>query len=134
MYRMTKSEIPLDERAPDVFEKEKRDFLKELKLVSLNIVKTRRNFKDFLFHVILGIGIIIIIMPFFLVLYQVASVGFIELLSNGFESFSNFFLTEPGRGLMGGIRNAFFGTLFLIALASAVGIPLRVFGAVYINE
>ncbi|MBN2230979.1 MAG: phosphate ABC transporter permease PstA [Candidatus Thorarchaeota archaeon] len=131
---MTKNEIPLDERAPDVFEKDKRDFIKELKLVSSNIVKTRRNFKDFLFHVILGIGIIIIILPFFLVLYQVASVGFVELFSNGFESFSNFFLTEPGRGLMGGIRNAFFGTLFLVTLASAVGIPLSVFGAVYINE
>ncbi|TFG27021.1 phosphate ABC transporter permease PstA [Candidatus Thorarchaeota archaeon] len=134
MYKMSKTETPLDERAPDVFQSEKRERLKEFKSSMLNIVKSRRNFKDFLFHIILGIGIIIIIMPFFLVLYQVASVGFGELFSNGFDSFSNFFLTEPGRGLMGGIRNAFFGTIFLIILASAVGIPLSVFGAVYINE
>jgi phosphate transport system permease protein len=131
---MTENQVPLDERPPNMFQKQRKNPIDRLHSAISNITGSRRNFKDFLFHVILGIGIIIIISPFFLVLYQVGSVGFGELFSNGFESFSNFFLTEPGRGLQGGIYNAFIGTLLLVSLATAVGVPLSVFGAVFINE
>jgi phosphate transport system permease protein len=127
-------EIPLDERPLEAFKEKKKSPAVALQSAIFNVVRTRRNFKDFLFHLILAVGIIIIISPFFLVLYQVASVGFGELFSNGLESFSNFFLTEPGRGLQGGIYNAFVGTLLLVGIATAVGVPLSVFGAVYINE
>jgi phosphate transport system permease protein len=103
------------------------------------VFSSRRNLTDFLFKVLLGIFTLIIISPFFLILYQVGSVGFAEIfggsnLNEALNSFATFFLTEPGAGLTGGVNNAFVGTLLLISFASAVGIPLSVFGAVYINE
>jgi phosphate transport system permease protein len=103
------------------------------------VFSSRRNFSDFLFKAILGIFTIIIISPFFLVLYQVGIIGFAEIFRGtniweSLQSFADFFLTEPGAGLEGGIRNAFVGTLLLVSFASLVGIPLSVFGAVYINE
>jgi phosphate transport system permease protein len=87
-----------------------------------------------MFKIILGIATLVIVSPFFMVLYQVAAIGLGELFANGLKSFLDFFLTEPGPGLYGGVRNAFFGTLYLVAIASVVGIPLSVFGAVYITE
>lgn len=131
---MAENEVPIDERLPDKIYEKKRDYMTEFRNGISNIITSRRNFKDFSFKVIFGIATIVIILPFFLVLYQVGLVGFDELFGNGIDSFTNFFLSEPGVGLMGGIKNAFVGTLLLIGLASAVGIPLSVFGAVYINE
>jgi phosphate transport system permease protein len=93
-------------------------------------LRTRRTAKELLFKIGLGIAVLIIISPFFLVLFQVATVGLIELGSQGVS----FFTTEPGPGLQAGILNAVVGTLFLMAVAGAFGIPVSVFGAVYINE
>ena len=100
----------------------------------LNITQSRRHFTDFLFKLILGIVILIIVSPFFLILLQVASIGFTEVFGTGPGQGIEFFTTFPGVGLEGGIRNAFVGTVELITLAGAVGIPLSVFGAVYITE
>jgi len=77
---------------------------------------------------------IIIASPFFLVLFQVASTGFWQVFGTGPGQGLEFFTTFPGSGLQGGIRNAFVGTVELIAIASVVGIPLSVLGAVYISE
>ncbi len=98
------------------------------------VTQSRRHFTDFLFKAILAIVIIIIVSPFFLVLLEVARTGFAQVFGTGPGQGLEFFGTFPGAGLEGGIRNAFVGTVELIALASAVGIPLSVFGAVYINE
>ncbi len=97
-------------------------------------VSSRREFSDFLFKLILGIVILIVISPFFLVLFQVASIGFWQVFGTGPGQGIEFFLTFPGIGLEGGIRNAFVGTVELVIIAGAVGIPLSVFGAVYISE
>ncbi|TFG27550.1 phosphate ABC transporter permease PstA [Candidatus Thorarchaeota archaeon] len=97
-------------------------------------VKSRRHLSDYLFKIILGMAIIIIVSPFFFVLFQVASIGFEQVFGTGPGQGIEFLFTFPGAGLEGGIRNAFVGTVELILLASAVGIPLSVFGAVYINE
>jgi phosphate transport system permease protein len=96
--------------------------------------KSRRHFMDYLFKIFLGIIMIIIASPFFLILFQVASVGFSQVFGSGSGQGLEFLFTFPGAGLEGGIRNAFVGTVELITLASAVGIPLSVCGAVYINE
>jgi phosphate transport system permease protein len=96
--------------------------------------KSRRHFMDYLFKIFLGIIMIIIASPFFLILFQVASVGFSQVFGVGSGQGLEFLFTFPGAGLEGGIRNAFVGTVELITLASAVGIPLSVCGAVYINE
>jgi phosphate transport system permease protein len=97
-------------------------------------MKSRRHFSDYIFKILLGIIIIIICSPFFLILFQVASVGFWQVFGTGTGQGLEFLFTFPGAGLEGGIRNAFVGTVELIAMASVVGIPLSVFGAVYINE
>lgn len=96
--------------------------------------KSRRHFADYIFKIILIFLMIIIISPFFLVLIEVAKIGFWQVFGTGPGQGLEFFTTFPGAGLEGGIRNAFVGTVELIAVASAVGIPLSVFGAVYINE
>jgi len=96
--------------------------------------KSRRHFTDYLFKIILGFLMIVIISPFFLVLIEVAEAGFWQVFGTGPGQGLEFFTTFPGSGLEGGIRNAFVGTVELITVASAVGIPLSVFGAVYINE
>ena len=97
-------------------------------------VSSRREFSDFMFKIILGVGTIVIISPFFMVLIQVASIGFWEVFGTGPGQGLDFLWSFPGIGLEGGIRNALVGTVELVVLASAVGIPLSVFGAVYINE
>jgi len=97
-------------------------------------MKSRRHFTDYLFKILLGIVMIIIASPFFLVLFQVASTGFWQVFGTGPGQGLEFFTTFPGSGLQGGIRNAFVGTVELIAIASVVGIPLSVLGAVYISE
>jgi phosphate transport system permease protein len=99
-----------------------------------SVTQTRRHFTDFLFKVILGIIILLVISPFFLILIQVASIGFWQVFGSGHGQGIEFFTTFPGVGLEGGIRNALVGTVELIVLASSVGIPLSVFGAVYITE
>lgn len=103
-------------------------------LYLLNVTQSRRHFTDFLFKLILGIVIVIVVSPFFLILIQVASIGFWQVFGSAPGQGIEFFTTFPGVGLEGGIRNAFVGTVELIVLASAVGIPLSVFGAVYITE
>jgi phosphate transport system permease protein len=100
----------------------------------LNVTQSRRHLKDFLFKVLLAVVILIVVSPFFLILIQVASIGFWQVFGSGPGQGIEFFTTFPGAGLEGGIRNAFVGTVELIVLASAVGIPLSVFGAVYITE
>ena len=97
-------------------------------------IKTRRDLSDFLFKFILGIAMLVIVSPFFMVLFQITSIGFWQVFGTGPGQGLEFFGTFPGIGLDGGIRNAFVGTVELVVLASAVGIPLSVFGAVYINE
>ena len=96
--------------------------------------KSRRHFIDYLFKILLAVLMLIIISPFFFVLFEVAEVGFWQVFGTGTGKGFEFFTTFPGAGLEGGIRNAFVGTVELIVIASAVGIPLSVFGAVYINE
>ncbi len=97
-------------------------------------IKSKRHFTDYLFKILLGVLMIVIVSPFFFVLFEVISIGFWQVFGTGPGQGLEFFTTFPGAGLMGGIRNAFVGTVELIALASVVGIPLSVFGAVYINE
>ena len=96
--------------------------------------KSRRHLTDYLFKIVLGVLMIVIVSPFFLVLFEVAQAGFWQVFGTGPGQGLEFFTTFPGAGLEGGIRNAFVGTIELIAIASAVGIPLSVFGAVYIGE
>ncbi|MFX0108559.1 MAG: PstA family ABC transporter permease, partial [Candidatus Hodarchaeota archaeon] len=96
--------------------------------------RSRREIADLLFKSILAIATLVIVSPFFLILFQVASIGFTEVFGTGTGQGIAFFFSFPGVGLEGGIRNAVVGTVELVVLAGAIGIPLSVLGAVYINE
>lgn len=96
-------------------------------LKSQLLVRTRREFKDLLLKIIFAVAALIVILPFFLIIIQLAEVGLGGLSLD-------FFTTFPGAGLAGGIRNALVGTVMLVLVAGGVGIPLSVLGAVYISE
>jgi phosphate transport system permease protein len=97
-------------------------------------MSSRRTSSDFLFKILLGVCIVIIVSPFFMVLVQVLSVGIPEVFGSGQGQGLEFFGTFPGPGLEGGIRNAIAGTILLMVVACMVGIPLSILGAVYITE
>jgi phosphate transport system permease protein len=87
-----------------------------------------------IFKIILAGAIVVIVSPFFLILAQLFSFGFVQIFGTGPGQGIEFFTTFPGSGLEGGVRNALVGTVELILIASAIGIPLSVLGAVYITE
>ncbi|MDF1541004.1 MAG: phosphate ABC transporter permease PstA [Candidatus Thorarchaeota archaeon] len=96
--------------------------------------QSRRELSDLIFKIVLGLAMVAIVSPFFMILFQLLSIGFIQLFGSGPGQGIEFLWTFPGAGLEGGIRNALVGTVELIAIASAVGIPLSVLSAVYITE
>jgi len=97
-------------------------------------VRSGRILKDSLFKALLAVISVVIVLPFFLILLQLASVGLGEVLGSGPGQGIQFVGTNPGPGLHGGILNSIVGSVALSVLAGAVGIPVSVLGAVYINE
>ncbi|MCF2138170.1 MAG: phosphate ABC transporter permease PstA [Candidatus Thorarchaeota archaeon] len=95
---------------------------------------TRRDVSDWLFKGLFALMILVAIAPFFMLIAEIASIGLADLLGTGPGQGIELFTTYPGVGLMGGVLNAIVGTGTLVAIAAAVGIPLSIFGAVYINE
>jgi phosphate transport system permease protein len=88
-----------------------------------------RRFKDRLFYFIGAICVLIAMIPLASILY--------EVVKNGAAALSVEFLTSPP-GVIGqpggGIANAIQGTILLIILTSAIGVPLGVFSGVYLAE
>lgn len=96
-------------------------------------IRNTRDLKDIIFKLGVGIAIILTIVPFFLVVFEVASIGF-QVILDPAQGGLALFTTFPGSGLRGGILNAIIGTTLLVLVAGAVGIPLSVLGAVYLTE
>jgi len=62
---------------------------------------------------------------------------FLHLLSAGFSSLNWDFLTKlprPTGEAGGGMANAIIGTFVLLGIAAAIGVPIGVFGGVYLSE
>ena len=62
---------------------------------------------------------------------------FVHIMRMGFGSISIDFFTQipkPTGEAGGGMANGIFGSALLIALASTVGIPVGIFGAIYLSE
>lgn len=72
---------------------------------------------------------IIVIAPLALVFYHLISVGFSSI---NFDFFTKIPAPEGESG--GGMANAIVGTLELLGIASAIGVPVGVFGGVYLSE
>ena len=86
--------------------------------------------------VLTGVAVLIILIPLGAVIYQAASFG-AAVISPGFFVEEPPIPCTPVNGIVcapGGIGPAIQGTLILIALASAVAIPIGVLAAIYIVE
>src|SRR5271170_2302342 len=70
-----------------------------------------------------------VIAPLFLVIYFLVSRGFSSLDWNFFTQ-----LPKPPGEMGGGMANAIVGTVTLLAMAAVVGVPLGVFGGIYLAE
>ncbi len=97
-------------------------------------IGTARGIKDLTFKILIGIAVIIGVSPFFMILFHLFQFGLVELIGTGTGQGLDFIITYPGPALTGGILNAIIGTICLAAVAAVTGIPLSVFGAVYITE
>jgi phosphate transport system permease protein len=71
----------------------------------------------------------VVIAPLFLVVYFLVAQGYSSLDLNFFTQ-----LPKPTGEAGGGMANAIVGTMELLAMASAVGVPLGVFGGIYLAE
>lgn len=88
-----------------------------------------RKIKSNLVTVLLIICAVAVIAPLFIVIYF--------LLYNGASSLDwNFFtqLPKPTGETGGGMANAIVGTITLLAMAAVVGVPIGIFGGIYLAE
>jgi phosphate transport system permease protein len=95
---------------------------------------SKRRIIDTSFTILFFVAIVLIIIPFFSVLYTIIIDGWDDVFGSGPSQGIEFFTTLPGASQHGGILNGLVGTIALGSLASLVGIPLSVLGAVYITE
>lgn len=72
---------------------------------------------------------LLVIMPLALIFYHLVASGFGSLNWNFFTK-----LPEPPGATGGGMANAIVGTLELLLIAAAIGVPVGVFGGVYLSE
>jgi phosphate transport system permease protein len=97
---------------------------------ALPTVSRRRRVTDVTMRSLLGLATIVALIPLVLVIYY--------LFHEGLAAWSSsFFTTDPNGnflGYAGGVRSAIFGTLEMIALASAITIPFGIAVALYLTE
>jgi phosphate transport system permease protein len=93
-------------------------------------ISARRRRKDKLMRGLLGAGTVIALIPLVLVVYF--------LLRKGLPAWNGkFFTTDPNGnflGYPGGIRSAIFGTVEIVALATAIAVPVGIGVALYLTE
>jgi phosphate transport system permease protein len=88
-----------------------------------------RKFENVLMQVITCACALLVVTPLALIFYH--------LLKSGFSSVNwDFFtkLPKPPGEAGGGMANAIVGTLELLGIASLIGVPIGVFGGVYLSE
>jgi phosphate transport system permease protein len=83
-----------------------------------------RKFKNKLFFVLCLICVIVAVIPLLSILF--------EVIARGASQLNLHFLTA--NGLQGGIGPAIQGTIIMIALTSAIGIPIGIISGVYLAE
>lgn len=88
-----------------------------------------RRWKSRLMNVLMGGFALLTIAPLFLVLYFLIREGAQALDWNFFTQ-----LPKPTGELGGGMAHAIVGTLELLAMAAVVGVPIGIFGGVYLSE
>jgi phosphate transport system permease protein len=97
----------------------------------LPVVSARRRRTDKLVRGLLAAATCLALVPLVLIIYYLIHKGISAWTSPGF------FSTDPNGnffGNPGGVRSAIFGTLEIVALASAVAIPIGICVALYLTE
>lgn len=99
-------------------------------MTSLAAVSPRRQRTDKIARAVLLAGTLVAVVPLVLIVW--------ELISKGIGAWSlNFFTTDPsGRffGDPGGIKSAIVGTTLIVALATAIAVPVGIGVALYLVE
>jgi phosphate transport system permease protein len=99
-------------------------------MTTLTAISARRRRTDRVARTALATGTVLAVIPLVLVLYY--------LISKGIGAWSiSFFTTDPtGRffGDAGGIRSAILGTTEMVALATAIAVPIGLAVALYLTE
>ena len=93
------------------------------------LVSRRRRTKHLIMVTLIGLATLLAVLPLFAV--------FIYILQKGLPALNWSFFTQlpmPTGQAGGGIGNAIVGSLVMILMASLVGVPLGVFGGVYLSE
>ncbi|HEY1793283.1 MAG TPA: phosphate ABC transporter permease PstA [Opitutaceae bacterium] len=88
-----------------------------------------RKFKSGAVTALLVACALVVIAPLLLVIYFLVVQGWSSLDLNFFTQ-----LPKPTGETGGGMANAIVGTIILLAMAAAVGVPLGVFGGIYLAE
>lgn len=93
------------------------------------LVSRRRKIKHYVMYSLIGLSTLLAVIPLFAV--------FIYILQKGLPALNwNFFthLPAPTGESGGGMGNAIVGSLIMIVMATIVGLPVGVFGGVYLSE
>lgn len=92
-------------------------------------VKTWRTAKNGLMTLVMAAFTLALLIPLVLI--------FVHIIKMGFSSINIDFFTQipkPTGETGGGMANGIFGSAILITFASTVGIPVGIFGAIYLSE
>jgi len=88
-----------------------------------------RKFENVLMQVITCACALLVVTPLVLIFYHLVKSGFSSVNLDFFTK-----LPKPPGEAGGGMANAIVGTLVLLGIASLIGVPIGVFGGVYLSE
>src|SRR5262245_21096758 len=95
-------------------------------------LRSSRTFFSSLFTVITAAMAVMAMFPLFSVLFMLIYKGGGKVVSAGLSLFTE---VPPAAGMEGGgIGNALLGTLIIVAIATAISVPVGILGAVFLAE
>jgi phosphate transport system permease protein len=94
----------------------------------MNILNLR-TFKNGLMTLLMLAATVAVLIPLVLIFFHIIKMGFSSI---NLDFFLN--IPKPTGESGGGMANGMLGSFILIAIASAIGLPIGIFGAIYLSE
>ena len=88
-----------------------------------------RNIKNWLMTLLMLAATVAVLVPLVLIFFHIVKMGISSINLNFFLN-----IPKPTGESGGGMANGMLGSLVLIAIASAIGLPIGIFGAIYLSE
>ena len=88
-----------------------------------------RTIKNWLMTLLMLAATVAVLVPLVLIFFHIVKMG---ISSINLDFFLN--IPKPTGETGGGMANGMLGSFVLIAIASAIGLPLGIFGAIYLSE